>query len=137
MHLPIRSRRAEVPSPRTSPRTSCSFQDTLFLANHPPDDHRLPHLQRRWGTRGYYEMAKPQTSPLKGRGGFRHSLGGLQNARGRAEVRDAMGLFPSKPRTIAPEVSVAGGLEVDGSAQIEVLDDLGRLERERLTHDPL
>src|ERR1700675_3443477 len=64
------------------------------------------------------------------------ALCGLQNPCGNAKVGGAVSLFPGETRPVASEVAVASGLKVNGTAQIQVLDDLGRLEGEDFANDP-
>src|SRR5436305_5397612 len=54
-----------------------------------------------------------------------------------AQLRRPVGVLPTEIRVVASEMAVGGGLAVDRPAQVEVLDDAARRQRELLADQAL
>src|SRR5207247_24859 len=84
-----------------------------------------------WVERGLEAQRATWAPPRRGRSVTAGRRGGVQEMRGAsdpgvvAEVLDPVESLPGELRLAAPEVAVRGGLLVDGTAEIQVLDDAG------------
>ena len=62
-------------------------------------------------------------------------LDGLCDLGSLTKIRHPVRLLPGEPSPLSPEMPMPRSLEIDRLAQVEVPDDVGRLEREYLADD--